>query len=194
MFGILTRLFAGTLRRQLIIGVTLTIATIMSLFVWDVTRQQQAENLQQHEKEAVALATSVAASTTEWVASRDFSGLQEIVHNLSHYPDLRHAIVLDIRGQVLAHSDPALRGLYLKDLPQKSEVTILKQTSNLVDVASPIMLADRHIGWVRIGLSRDSLDAQLAKMTRDGIICVDCDCPGHSLGRTGRTISYAQAL
>jgi len=32
------------------------------------------------------------------------------------------------------------------------------------------MLADRQIGWVRIGLSRDSLDSQLAEMTRDGVL------------------------
>jgi len=36
------------------------------------------------------------------VESRDFSGMQEIIEGISHYPDLRYAIVLDLRGEVLA--------------------------------------------------------------------------------------------
>ena len=109
-------------------------------------------------------------SAAEWVAARDFSGLQEIVEGLSHYPDLRHAIVLDLRGQVLAHSDPTRRGLYLTDLPQTAELRALPRGGGLVDVTSPVMLAGHHIGWVRIGLARDSLDAKLAQVTRGGIL------------------------
>lgn len=170
MSGNVKRLILGSLRRQLIFGMALTVAVAMSLFILEVTRHQQNENRTLQSNMAVALAQSVAASSSVWVASRDFSGLQEIIQGLSRYPDLRHAIVLDMNGQVLAHSNPALIGMYLTDLPRNSEVTILQQSKNLVDVATPIMLARRQIGWVRIRLSRDTLNAQLVKMKRSGAL------------------------
>lgn len=165
----LKRLLAGTLRRQLVVGMTLVVAITMSLFVWDLTRRQQSVVLEQQSELATALARSVASSSAVWVASRDFSGLQEVLQSLSHHPDLRHAIVLDLNGQILAHSDPGRRGQYLTDLPQEGELTVLQRTPGLVDVASPVMLADRPIGWVRIGLARDSIDDKLAQVTRGGL-------------------------
>ncbi len=169
MLKMFNKLLFSTLQRQLIFGMVLVVALTMSLFIWDVTLQQQGENRLQQKHEAIALAQSVATSASVWVASRDVGGLQEIIHGLSRYPDLQHAIVLDIRGQVLAHSDPARRGQYLNDLPHQSVVNILQETATTVDVASPVMLADRQIGWVRIGLGRNSQNDQIAQMTRDGI-------------------------
>ena len=170
MFDWLIRLLGGTLRRQLIVGVTLIVAAMMSLFVWDLTRRQQSAVLEQQSEQAIALARSVSTSAAVWVASRDFSGLQEIVAGLAPYPDLRHAIVLDLRGQVLAHSDKTRRGLYLSDLPQEAELKVFRQDAGLVDVASPVILGGNLIGWVRIGLARDILDRKLANVTRSGIL------------------------
>ncbi len=169
MFDRLRQLLAGTVRRQLIVGMVLVVASAMSLLIWDMTRRQQNAVLEQQTDHAVALARSVAASSAVWVAARDFSGLQEIVRGLSSYPDLRYAIVLDLKGQVLAHSDPARRGQYLTELPQKSELTIMQWTIGLADVASPIVLGGNPIGWVWIGLSRESADARLSQITRNGI-------------------------
>lgn len=169
IFDELKKLLFGTLRRQLILGVSITVATTMSVFVWDVTRQRQTESIGQHTQEAAALAKSVSASSTIWVASRDFSGLQEIVNGLLRYPDIRYAMVLDLRGQVLAHTDSTKVGQYLSDLPQSNEVTLLKQSANSVDVYSPIKLADKQIGWVRVNLSSASVDVQLKRMLNEGI-------------------------
>lgn len=111
----LKRLLAGTLRRQLVVGMTLIVACMMSVFVWDMTRREQVSEKERQTEQALALANSVAISSAEWVASRDLSGLQEIVQGLAQYPDLRHAIVLNLRGQVLAHTEPGRRGQYLDD-------------------------------------------------------------------------------
>ena len=166
----LTALLASTVRRQLVVGMVLVVATMMSLFVWDSTRRQQSALQEQQSEHAVALAQSVATSAAVWVASRDFSGLQEIVNGLARYPDLRHAIVLDTNGQVLAHSDLSRRGLYLADLPARPVLEFLGHDAAMVDVASPITLAGNHIGWVRIGLGQQSIAARLAHITRDGIV------------------------
>jgi diguanylate cyclase (GGDEF)-like protein/PAS domain S-box-containing protein len=170
MFGQLKRLLTKTLYRQLVTGVTLLMAVSMSLFSWEMLRQQEATEVTQLTRQALALASSVANSSDIWVASRDFSGLQEIVLGLVGYPDLRHAMVLDSRGQVLAHSDPSRRGKYLTDLPAPVEPRILWQDQQQIDVVTPIMLADRHVGWARIGLGRAIFNAQFAKTRRDAVL------------------------
>jgi PAS domain S-box-containing protein len=159
----------GSLRRQLVFGMVVVVTTIMALFVWDQTRRQQAAVLEQQSSQAIALAQSVSTSAAVWVASRDFSGLQEIVSGLARYPDLHHAIVLDTKGQVLAHTDVSRRGLYLHDLPAQATLTFLGQDAALVDVASPIMLAGTHVGWVRIGLGQTLIADRLAGIARDSV-------------------------
>jgi signal transduction histidine kinase/ActR/RegA family two-component response regulator len=169
---LLKRLIAGTLRRQLTAGLIGVVTVVVSLFVVDMTRrQQQAINLQQA-GQAASLARSVATSSAVWVASRDFAGLQEIVDGLATYPDLRFAIVLDPTGLVLAHNESDRRGAYLTDLPQVAELKVLRQDETLIDIANPIMMGGKTIGWVRIGLGHASFQAQLTDMARDALIYV----------------------
>jgi signal transduction histidine kinase/ActR/RegA family two-component response regulator len=169
---LLKRLIAGTLRRQLTAGLIGVVTVVVSLFVVDMTRrQQQAINLQQA-GQAASLARSVATSSAVWVASRDFAGLQEIVDGLATYPDLRFAIVLDPTGLVLAHNESDRRGAYLTDLPQVAELKVLRQDETLIDIANPIMMGGKTIGWVRIGLGHASFEAQLTDVARDALIHV----------------------
>jgi len=172
IFDRLKTVLTGTLRRQLVMGMVLLQATMMSLFVWDHTLRQQSAVLAQQAEHAVALSRSVSTSAAVWVASRDFSGLQEIVDGLASYPDLQHAIVLDPKGQVLAHSDVSRRGLYLSDLPPRPVLEILGQDATQVDVANPITLAGNHIGWVRIGLGQQSIADRLVHIARDAVVYV----------------------
>ncbi len=160
----------GTLRRRLTLGMALLVATVMTLFVLDMTDRQAASALQRQDEEAAALARGIATSAAVWVASRDYAGLQEIVDELRTYPDLRHAIVLDLHGQVLAHSDHERRGQYLTDLPVDAQPGVLWRDRRLVDVVSPIRLDQRAIGWVRIGLAGDRLAGDLADVRRNGLL------------------------
>ncbi len=170
MFARIKQVLTRTLRRQLIIGMALIVVLMMSLFVWDLTNRQGTMELEQQSEEAAALARGVSTSAAVWVASRDLSGLQEIIQGVSHYPGMQHCIVLDLRGQILAHSDPTRRGQYLTDLPQLAELKVLQRTAHLVDVAGPVMLGTHHIGWVRIGLAGDAIDAELAQIRRGGLM------------------------
>lgn len=164
-------LLVGTLRRQLMVGMVLILTVVMSLQVWDLTERQKAVAVVQQTERAAAIARGVAASSAVWVVARDVAGLQEIVRSLSQYPDLRFAMVLDPHGQVLAHnSEPDRRGQYLNDLPSVPQLKVLQHESSVIDVVSPIMLNGRQIGWARIGLNDASLHAQLAHITRSGLI------------------------
>lgn len=168
MLNRLKQLLGGTVRRQLIVGMTLVVILVMSLFVSDLTRKQIVAKQDHLSDQAISVAQSVSASAAIWVASHDLSGLQEIVMSTSTYPGLLHSIVLDLKGKVLAHNDPGRRGLYLTDLPPKAELQVMQRTTQVVDVVSPIMLGDQHIGWVRIGLSGDALVAEIDQIWRQG--------------------------
>jgi diguanylate cyclase (GGDEF)-like protein/PAS domain S-box-containing protein len=170
MFDGLRRMLAKTLRRQLVVGMVLVVSATMTLFIWDLTQRQKTALLELQIDQAQALSRSVATSAAVWLAARDYGGLQEIVQGLSSYPDLQHAIILDTHGLILAHSEAAREGQYLSDLPQRAELALVGPVSSMVDVASPVLIAGQHIGWVRIGLGRHSLDAKLAGINRGGVI------------------------
>jgi len=169
MLALLNHLLFGTLRRQLVVGTVFVTSAIMFLFLWDLTDRQKDMLLEQQTNHAMALAQSVSTSSAVWLASRDYNGLQEIVAGQQRYTDLQYAIVLNTDGHILAHTDGSRRGLYLTDLPSTADISVLQHTATLVDVANPVMLAGRLIGWVRIGLGQQSTAAQLEQITREGI-------------------------
>ena len=169
MFHALRRFFLGTVRRQMVIGVVLIVGSMMSVLVWDLTRRQEVVAREQQIGQAQAIARSVSISSAAWLASRDLKGLEEIVDTLANYPDLQYAMVLDTRGQVLAHSDPALRGQFVTDLPPTPKMAMKELGDGLLDVMTSVTLNDRAIGWVRVGMSGASLQARLTQATRGGI-------------------------
>ncbi|MDH5516845.1 MAG: ATP-binding protein [Gammaproteobacteria bacterium] len=170
MLGSLKQWFAATLRRQLVVGIVLVVATTMLLLILDLTNRQKNIVREQQSQQAIALAQSVAVSSSVWLASRDYSGLQEIVDGLNQYPDLQHAIVMNNSGEILAHTETERRGFYLLDLPAIPQQTIIRQDHLQIDVAKPITIVGNHIGWVRIGMHEKNLSDKLNKATRDGII------------------------
>jgi diguanylate cyclase (GGDEF)-like protein/PAS domain S-box-containing protein len=166
----LQQLILGSLRRQMIIGMTLIVTLMMGLFVLDMTYRQKEIKMEQYKDRAIALANSLSTSSAIWVASRDFSGLQEIIDGVSRYPNLQQAIVLDLRGQVQAHSDPSKVGLYITNLPQGSRNQHIELSNQVIVVTTVIMLADRKIGWVRVGLDQTPYLDEITKITKLGIL------------------------
>ena len=153
MFKNLQRFFTGTLHRQLTTGMVLTVVSMMAYFVWDMNRYQAEVAFRQQSVKAVDMARSAAVTSAIWVASRDVSGLHEIVQGLSTSPDVLHAVVLDTQGQILAHNNWSLRGQFMTDLPTLPEAKVLQNNVHLIDVVSPVVFNGRPIGWVRLGLT-----------------------------------------
>ncbi|QPK61745.1 PAS domain-containing protein [Methylomonas sp. LL1] len=176
MFKRLRNLLFGSLRRQLIIGVALTITAVMALFMWGAIERQRALLLERQSEYAVALAQSVATSSAGWLQARDFYGLQEIIYAQRRYPELVYAMILDLRGRIVAHSDPARLNQFVLDLPKidaggiSYTPYIVSRGKDLVDALSPVVLSNHQIGWVRVGLGQQTLNARLAGITRDGLV------------------------
>ncbi|HEX5698872.1 MAG TPA: diguanylate cyclase [Rhodoferax sp.] len=167
----LKALLFGSLRRQLMVGMVAIVASMMSLLIWDLTQRQRTLAEEQQMERASALARGLAVSSALLVAARDLAALDEVVQSLASYPDMSYALVLDSGGQLLAHNrDPDRVGQHLSDAAVMAETNALKNEANALDVASPVMLHGRLIGWVRLGLNGNLMEARLADITRSGLI------------------------
>ncbi|MGM0595020.1 MAG: ATP-binding protein [Pseudomonadota bacterium] len=166
----------GSIRRQLVIGIALVHAVLMTIFVFDLVNRQHDFLHQQSLDEARALAQTLAANSVSWVLASDVSGLQEVVFAQKGYPQLEYAMILDTNGRVLGHVDETRLGLYVSDevsrklLQAPPAFTVLVDSPALVDVAVPVFTGVEQVGWARIGLEESVLLSQLQQVTHDGLI------------------------
>ena len=160
----------GTLRRQLIVGVALVHAVLMSLFIIDLVGRQEKMILENQTKQAQTLARSLAVSSAGWIVASDIAGLQELVDAQRNYPDLAFAVLTDAYGLVLADTNTWKIGFTILDLPSNPALTVISKTEKLVDVAVPAMLSGVHVGWARVGIGQRAVHEKLSKIVRDGIV------------------------
>lgn len=166
-FGIASR---GSFKRQIILTFVVGFFVLVTAFAV-YTLQAERENLYRHSREAATgVAQSLAAGALPWVLANDVVGLQEAVHAYNTYPELRFAMVLAPTGRVLAHSEPTKVGQYLSgetssELFQSApSARVLADNESIMDVAVPIAIGARHVGWVRVGLGRGGIAGNLRAM------------------------------
>ncbi|MBF0611902.1 MAG: response regulator [Magnetococcales bacterium] len=170
------RFITSSLRRKLIFGVAVVHAILMTSFVFDLVERQKSFLHSQSEKQSISLSQTLAANSISWVLSNDVVGLEEILHSLTYYPELRYAMVLSPSGKVLGHSQSQYTGKYVVDdvsmkiLHGEKQVNVLVSNQHIIDVATSIMRGGRIIGWARIALSQQENHHALAVVIRDGLI------------------------
>lgn len=163
-------LMFSTVRRQLIWGVALLLAAIMSLFILDTTRRQQSLLQEQRTAQAISMAQSIATSSGGWLEARDFYGLQEIIQAQVGAPDLSYAMILDHEGLVVAHTERERLGQYVRDLPSRPALTVFGKQSQILEVFAPVVLDGHHAGWVRIAINQDTMLGKLRDIRNEGIL------------------------
>ena len=160
----------GSFKRQIILAFVVGFFLLVSAFaVYQVNSQK--EDLYSDSSDATTgLAQSLAVSSLSWVLANDVVGLQEVVHSFQNYPELRYAMVISPSGQVLAHSDATKVGQFLAD-PQSlalikapPEIRILKNDALIADVAVPVSVNGRPVGWARVALGREDIAGDLRMM------------------------------
>ncbi|MBF0145077.1 MAG: PAS domain S-box protein [Magnetococcales bacterium] len=170
------RLFTTSLRRQLVLGIAMVHALLMTLFVFDLVERQRTFLRQQGEEQALSLSQTLATSSTSRVLANDVVGLEEVLRSLLSYPELRYAMVPSPRGKVLGHSERQLTGKYVVDevsqrlLHGLPNPTIQVSSPQIIDVAAPIRFKERIIAWVRIGLGQSISQERLQLVTLEGLV------------------------
>jgi PAS domain S-box-containing protein len=160
----------GSFRRQIILIFVVGFFILISAFVVYQVKNERDYLYRDSTDDATSLAKSLAASSVSWVLASDLAGLQEVVHSFADHPGLRYAMIISPSGRILAHSDTGKVGLFLSD---GQSAALLKNTTNtrvmtdrvdLVDVAAPILVGDRLVGWARVAQGRDRITDNLYRM------------------------------
>ncbi len=170
------------LRHSLAFTVTTRIFGFVSLVILGVVGYLLWHEQQVLEKELQArgliTATHLAQQSLDPILREDDYALFKVVQGFrgSHGRDavgeerIGYAMVLDTRGQALAHTDPAQVHATLTDTrtreilarPESSVVPVTSPTGeHLYDVAVPIRMRGLPVGVVRLGVSRAGVDQML---------------------------------
>ncbi len=165
-------------RRQIIltfvVGFFLVIAAFSVYLVESERKRSHLESIDQ----ATGLAQSLAASSLSWVLANDVEGLQEVVLSLRNYPEFRYAMVISPPGRVLAHSDAAKVGQFLADekslalLKAPPENRIMRDDESVIEVAVPVSVGNRLVGWARIGMGREGSFQELRRLMLENVFFV----------------------
>ena len=170
----LTAIFTGSVQRQLIWGVAMVHAVMMTLFVYDLSIRQRDFLIESQASQAGTLAKNLSLIATTPLLSSDLSGLQELTLSISRYPGVVHAMVIGQDGKILAHEDPTRRGQFLVDFSHLSEQlasqVVLLKSSAQADVATAIALNGQRLGWVRVVVSQDETASRLANILQTGLL------------------------
>lgn len=174
----LYHLVAGSVRRRLVVGVAVVHAVLMTLFAADLVHRQLTFLKAQSESRATGLARVIAVNSVSWVLADDVRGLLEIVRSLRSHPNLLYAMVIDPRGQVLAHTNSDKLGFFVTDprsvdvLNGPAELRKVIENSRMVEVAVPVLADERLIGWARVALDQREEVASIHATIREGIFYI----------------------
>ncbi|MDD3519063.1 MAG: EAL domain-containing protein, partial [Chromatiales bacterium] len=172
----LRRLFTATITRQLMLGIAIVHAVLMTVFVFDLVARERAFLSEQSEKQALSLAATLAANGASWLLANDVVGMEEVIAAQSGYPGVRYAMFVDRDNKVLAYTDRSKVGQYLSDEVSRLLLDVAAVPQLLIDrvefsdAAAPIFSNDMHIGWARVGLSRGEIAKNLERVTHDGLV------------------------
>jgi signal transduction histidine kinase/CheY-like chemotaxis protein len=164
------------IRKQLILGITLVHAILMSIFVFDINYRQQQLLKNDAAENAKHLAGTIANNSISWVLANDLVGLQEIVASQKANLKVNEVIVLSNENKILAHSDFSKVGKYLSG-PQMDPLLEVQKTDKVVGsgadwigVVAPIYVQNRNIGKVFVSVSLKELNVASESIIKDGLI------------------------
>ncbi len=170
--------FGRSIRRRLILGITIVNLFIFTVFMLFIMDRQQSFLHAQSIEQANSLAHALAVNSTPWVISDDIQGLSELIASLTRYPELRYLMILSPQGKVLGHTRNENVGLYVNDPTSQrlmnAEPVPLQLVINrqIVDVAVPIQVNNILVGWSRVCLGQENVRAASENILKNGAIYV----------------------
>ncbi len=173
------------LRSKFMVLISLLFILMGTFFTWIYMVQAKSFIVDGLQKRGISLAKNLAHNATYGVSIGDTVALAEFVKGVGEEPDVSYVIILNSRGMVWAHSDPAEAGkLYKDEVNQRAqeiqELTVYpyrnEKGTEIYEVTTPIMLSSaivggtensgavEKIGVIRLGLSTESIVAKLSRL------------------------------
>jgi len=169
------RFFSSSIRRQLAWSFG-SVALIMMIGLAGLLFERQRSFLYSAAmQQSKSLSTSLASSSASWVLANDIAGLKEVLQGFAGLPDLERAYILSLRGEVLSSTQSEEAGLFATDTQNQKLLSslpvtqVLLSNSHQIDVATPVMAEQRHVGWARVEMTMNGVNANLRSVVVTGI-------------------------
>ena len=162
-----------SLRTRFLLGTGLVLVMLMAAVTGIVEQQQRRTIIAEVQRRGMVLAESLAAISTGPLLLYNFTALEQNVARMDAESDVAYALILDRDGRVTAHSQaPDRVGSILDDPVSRRAIeagapliqAIKGPTGEaLYDFAVPLLVDGQRWGTVRVALSRDRMEAQIAQ-------------------------------
>ena len=164
--------FFQTLRFRLMLSVALVHAVLMGAFVWSAVNKQSENIRAELYNRARALTTLMAVASTNALLAEDLGSLAEITARVKRQPDVTYGAIVDVRGDVLASTDPRQVGHRLR-VPATARGRLPPAADgHTLDLRDTIKVAGQRVGTVLLGMSTRNLRAELAATRNEGLLFI----------------------
>jgi PAS domain S-box-containing protein len=165
-----------TIRRRLTILFGITIALVVALVGWLVSRQMGNEMILQARRTGIALAGSIAAASSNDFFSYNYVALEQKAEEAARDPEVAYVILYDKEGKVAAFSgqgrpemEQTITPLDITELKsgdiQVSDHLLLDDEAKGFDILTPVAMSGSGDRWgsVRLGLKLDRMYLQIQR-------------------------------
>lgn len=166
----------ASIRRKLVLGVAFVHLILMTIFIFDLVQRQRDFLWDELTRRTLHHAHVLAVSSSAWLLSDDLAGMEEVVEGSASGSGVRHAMIVDTKGRVLAHTDRSLIGQYLSDATSLAALSgervarVYQQSELTIHAIAPILVGERLIGWSILAVDKSATSAYLSYVTRTGIL------------------------
>ena len=163
----------ASLRAKLLWGTILVITLVMTGVFVVVDHRQRVAIVDEFQRRGEVLARNLAAISYGPLLLYNYTALEQNVTQAAAEDDVRYALVLDADGKVAVHSGhpervgsamegavPARAAAAGEPLIQES---VTSRGESIYDFAVPVRVEGRKWGTIRVGLSKQRMDAEIRK-------------------------------
>ncbi len=163
----------ASLRAKLLWGMLLVLAFVMTAVFVVVEHRQRAAIIDEFQRRGAVLARNLAAISQGPLLLYNYTALEQNVGRVAVEADVVYALVLDADGKVTAHSrhpervgnplDGAVHARAAATLEPLVQETVSSRGKSIYDFAVPVQVDGRKWGTIRVGLSKQRMDAEIRK-------------------------------
>lgn len=131
--------------------------------------------LEEGKKRGTALTSGLAIRMAEPILSMDFLQMKNQIDNIhNQYDDVAYVFLTDTSDNVLSHTFSGGFPIDLlrvsHDVQTAAPLLLSTERGLIFDFAAPVVLGERNLGTVRLGLSRQKMDAQIDRQRRTSLL------------------------
>ncbi len=162
-----------SLRSKFLWGTLLVIAFVMTAVMVVVEHRQRAAIIEEVQRRGEVVARNLAAISYGPLLLYNYTALEQNVARVVGEADIVYAFVLDADGRVAAHSShpervgAVLEGPVHGQAARASELlvqeTVTSRGEAIYDFAVPVQVEGRKWGTIRVGLSKQRMEAEIGK-------------------------------